>query len=170
MTPPHTAHATNVQRRSRAAGRGLGPRARSSAALRFTLSLSSTLDSRRGMRKGPTPQDRARIIPRKTSEERLELRPQHECGNTRHPHATHTNGPREAQTGSERTGSEASRACASLAASSPLNSVLVRAGLGDVAHPFDGLVIRLLEHLEEAHVQPRRGEHGHLEVHDDRRA
>ena len=44
--------------------------------------------------------------------------------------------------------------------------MLVLAGLGDVAHPLDRLVVRLLEDLEEAHVQARGGEQ---EVQDQER-
>mmetsp|Transcript_22180 Transcript_22180/g.73188 ORF Transcript_22180/g.73188 Transcript_22180/m.73188 type:complete len:470 (+) Transcript_22180:196-1605(+) len=50
------------------------------------------------------------------------------------------------------------------------DAVLVLAGLCDISHPFDCLVVRLLEDLQEADVQARGGEHGDLEIHGDRRS
>ena len=42
--------------------------------------------------------------------------------------------------------------------------------LGQVSHPFDALIVTLLEDLQETHDQARRCEHEHLEVDVDRRA
>mmetsp|Transcript_7233 Transcript_7233/g.18899 ORF Transcript_7233/g.18899 Transcript_7233/m.18899 type:complete len:232 (-) Transcript_7233:1000-1695(-) len=50
------------------------------------------------------------------------------------------------------------------------DTMLILPGLGDVTHPLDRLVVGFLEDLEEAHVQPRCGKHGDLEVHHNRRA
>mmetsp|Transcript_27336 Transcript_27336/g.68629 ORF Transcript_27336/g.68629 Transcript_27336/m.68629 type:complete len:607 (-) Transcript_27336:60-1880(-) len=45
-------------------------------------------------------------------------------------------------------------------------AVLVLPCTRDVAHPLDRLVLQLgLNHLQKAHVEPRRGEHRHREVH-----
>lgn len=48
-----------------------------------------------------------------------------------------------------------------------LDAVLVLPSLRDVAHPLDGLIIRLLEHLQESHMQTRCRKHGNLKIHDD---
>lgn len=47
--------------------------------------------------------------------------------------------------------------------------MVVLAGLGQVADPLDGLVAGLLEDPQEAHSEPRRREHGDLELQLDRR-
>mmetsp|Transcript_4182 Transcript_4182/g.10778 ORF Transcript_4182/g.10778 Transcript_4182/m.10778 type:complete len:218 (+) Transcript_4182:77-730(+) len=47
------------------------------------------------------------------------------------------------------------------------DAVLVRARLCDVPHPLYRLIVALLEHLKEAHVQARGGKHGNLEIHRD---
>ena len=42
---------------------------------------------------------------------------------------------------------------------------LVRStGFGQISYPLDAVIVALLEHLQEAHNQPRGGEHEHLEV------
>ena len=50
-----------------------------------------------------------------------------------------------------------------------LNPVLERACLGEVSDPLDGLVVALLDDLQVADLQARRGVHRHAEVHRDGR-
>jgi hypothetical protein len=48
--------------------------------------------------------------------------------------------------------------------------LIAPARLGEIPHPLDAVVIALLKHLEEAHDEPGRREHQHLEVDVDRRS
>jgi hypothetical protein len=38
------------------------------------------------------------------------------------------------------------------------------AGLGQISHPFDTMVVTLFEHLQEPHDQPRSGKHKYLKI------
>jgi hypothetical protein len=42
------------------------------------------------------------------------------------------------------------------------------AGLGQISHPFDTMVVTFFEHLQKPHDQPRSGKHKHLEIDIDR--
>jgi len=42
--------------------------------------------------------------------------------------------------------------------------LICSAGLGQISHPFDTMVVTLFEYLQKAHDQTRRGKHKNLEI------